>query len=143
MNINDISLANRHPIFELAVKASGNVVCKERDARLASMRAGKEHLFVEMASHMDSRPLWLPTTIKATPEELNNGLWDFKVSYEGDVDDNNTFYTSIHFGPNVGHDDLYDLFRDEMISTGDEEWIFDTRTVIEKVSDLAGELTIG
>lgn len=137
MNINDISLDNRHPIFELATKASGNVACKERGARLASMSVGKERLFVNMVSNIDSRVVSLPDTIKAIPEEINNGLWDFKVSYD-DMDDN-TFYTSIHFGHGVENDDLYDLFRDEMIATGDEPWIFDTRTVIQKVIDLAGK----
>lgn len=137
MSINDISLANRHPIFDLALKASENVIREAEKARLTSMSVGKDRLFVEMVSHMNSRALWLPTTIKAIPGKLKHGLWDFKVSYD-DMDDN-TFYTCIHFGHNVKHDDLYDLFRDEMIATGDEEWVFDTRTVIEKVSDLAGE----
>lgn len=137
MSINDISLANRHPIFELAVKASENVAHEAEKARIASMIVGKDRLFVEMVSNIDPTASMLPSTIEAAPEELNNGLWDFKVSCDG-MDDN-TFCTSIHFGPNVGHDDLYDLFREDMISTGDQEWVFDTRTVIQKIVDLAGE----
>lgn len=80
----------------------------------------------------------LPSEITVFCENNTDKWFDFTISYEYE-DREEEYWVGIDFGLNFTEEDAYNLFKEDMKSSYGNMWVFDTRTVIQKVVYLAGK----